>query len=946
MRLNSTLWVTLTLVAAPILGHGQVAFTNMSNLLSNTTASGGCMGVVDMNGDGLDDIAKLHNSDHFYVDYQNADGTFTLVDYGVVANEGQWGMTLGDVNNDGHKDLVCGGSYDGVHFLSITEPGTSTLSDLNNGSLFTQCVNMADINNDGFNDYFACHDDGPSRIWINNQSGSLIQNDYMDNTTNPTSDMSGNYGSVWIDFDNDNDLDLFIAHCRQGVNNVEDPRRWDRLFVNDGNNNYTDMAAEYGLQNKSQSWTGDFGDIDNDGDLDQVLTTHDGTIELFENDGTGHFTDATSGCGMEVSGFFLQSKFVDLDNDGYVDVLIAGGSGSAYVFMNNGNKTFSAITNPFPANKTMHSFATGDVNNDGFQDVFANYGDGYIGTDPNNPDRLWMNNTNDNHWFTVRLQGVESNRDAIGARVTIEGPWGTQIREVRAGESYGIVTSFACNFGLGSATVIPTMTINWPSGLVETFTDIASDQTLVVIEDECISPSVAITTSGEPIICGNGDSVTLTADAGFNYTWSNAETSQSITVTEAGSYMVTVDDGTGCTGSASIFVQQSPDETPSVAVVGETEFCEGGSVELTSSSASGYTWTGGATTQSISVTSAGSYTVTIDGTCGAFTSDAISVSVLDTPDAPSGTGASIAIGNSAQISAVGDNITWYDQAVGGTVIGTGNTYTTPTLNTTTSYWVSSSAQYGGGQAFGGRTDNSATGAYHTNADNYQVFSAFEDFTIVSVKVYANGAGNRTIALTNYNTGATIATGSFSVPDGESRVDINFDVPAGGPYGLRVVGGDPQLWRDALGSNPAYPYALGTVGEITSSSVGGANATEYYYFFYDWEVSSEGVACEGPLTEVVVFVGTVGVDENNSDGLIQVFPNPAHDNVTVSFGDVKGKVSVELMDVTGRLIQSTNVDADVQQGGRLDLDLQELSRGEYLIRVQHAEGTSVHHIVLQ
>jgi len=189
------------------------------------------------------------------------------------------------------------------------------------------------------------------------------------------------------------------------------------------------------------------------------------------------------------------------------------------------------------------------------------------------------------------------------------------------------------------------MTINWPSGLVETFTDLAVDQTIVVIEDLCISPTVAIATSGAPIICGNGDSVTLTADAGFNYTWSNAETTQSITVSQPGNYTVTVDDGTGCTGTASIFVQQSPDETPSVAVVGETEFCEGGSVELTSSSASGYTWTGGATTQTISVTEAGSYAVTIDGTCGAFTSDAISVSVLDAPDAPSGIGASIAIGN-------------------------------------------------------------------------------------------------------------------------------------------------------------------------------------------------------------------------------------------------------------------------------------------------------------
>src|SRR5690606_18652817 len=115
-------------------------------------------------------------------------------------------------------------------------------------------------------------------------------------------------------------------------------------------------------------------DIDNDGDLDLVMTNHNTTMQLFENDGTGHFTEITSGSGLAVTGFFLQSKFVDLDNDGYVDQLTAGGSGAAYVFRNNGNKTFSPISNTFPAPKSMHSFATGDLNNDGFVDVFANYG--------------------------------------------------------------------------------------------------------------------------------------------------------------------------------------------------------------------------------------------------------------------------------------------------------------------------------------------------------------------------------------------------------------------------------------------------------------------------------------------------------------------------------------------------------------------------------------------
>ncbi|MBK7945401.1 MAG: ASPIC/UnbV domain-containing protein [Flavobacteriales bacterium] len=92
---------------------------------------------------------------------------------------------------------------------------------------------------------------------------------------------------------------------------------------------------------------------------------------------------------------------------------------------------------------------------------------------------------------------------------------------MRAGESYGMVTTFAGMFGLGSHTTIPTLTIRWPSGLTETFNDIDADQYITVIENTCISPEATITPIGNPVLCGNGDSVVLEANDGFTYTWSN-----------------------------------------------------------------------------------------------------------------------------------------------------------------------------------------------------------------------------------------------------------------------------------------------------------------------------------------------------------------------------------------------------------------------------------------
>ncbi len=124
------------------------------------------MAVVDMDGDGLDDIVQLEDSRNVFVLYQNADHTFTTFDYGTVSNAGQWGWTIADLDNNGHKDIVSGGSYDGTHYLRITSRGVAQLSDLNGPDIFTQWMSIADMNNDGRLDVFACHDDGPPNIWF------------------------------------------------------------------------------------------------------------------------------------------------------------------------------------------------------------------------------------------------------------------------------------------------------------------------------------------------------------------------------------------------------------------------------------------------------------------------------------------------------------------------------------------------------------------------------------------------------------------------------------------------------------------------------------------------------------------------------------------------------------------------------------------------------------
>jgi hypothetical protein len=276
-------------------------------------------------------------------------------------------------------------------------------------------------------------------------------------------------------------------------------------------------------------------------------------------------------------------------------------------------------------------------------------------------------------------------------------------------------------------------------------------------------------------------------------------------------------------------------------------------------------------------------------------------------------------------------------------VGSGNTYNTPVLTNDATYWVSATTEHAGVSAYGGRINNTANGQYHTNADNFQLFTAFQDLVIRSVKVYANGAAARTIAVVSQATGATVATGTFTIPNGESRVELNFAVPAGGPYGLRVVGGNPQLWRDGAGSIQSYPYAMGTLGSMTGTTATGSNATAFYYFFYDIEVSTPVINCSGPRTEVQVSVGPTGVGSAESTLGLRLWPNPTNGLVNIAWGEVQGQVSIDVLDLTGRLVLARNAAAT---GDLLTIDLSTLAAGDYTLSVRHAAGKSVHRVVVQ
>ncbi len=493
---TTLIWLAALCGAVAPLSSAQALepFVDGSALLQNSTVTSGvAIGVTDMNNDGLDDIVRLHDGDELLVEYQQADGSFTITDFGPVGGGSSWGMALGDVNGDGNADIFTGGAYNGLKLLVANEEGNDYENFMLGGpQVFVQCVNFADIDNNGTLDLFVCNDDGTSAPFSNSGNGAFSFDTGLINAESTIpSDNSGNYGSVWTDYDNDGDLDLYVAKCRLGVQDPMDGRRVNLLFQNDGNGNYTDVAEAAGVRPLAQSWTMDFGDIDNDGDMDLIVINHNAPSVLYENLGPGEqlgtFADITGASGMaadlEAIDLGIQSHFEDFDNDTFVDLLVTGRSGQHRLFINNGDMTFTAESDPFPTGGPgVQSGAIGDLNDDGFPDLMAGFATGFNNPSSNNPDRLFINPTNDNNYINVRLTGTTSNPSAVGARVEVVGEWGTQIRDVRAGESYGITNSLIRHFGLGSTDEVESITVRWPSGQVDTVEMPLANQTVHIIE--------------------------------------------------------------------------------------------------------------------------------------------------------------------------------------------------------------------------------------------------------------------------------------------------------------------------------------------------------------------------------------------------------------------------------------------------------------------------------
>lgn len=438
------------------------------NLVDFTTLelprNGSLRGAVDLNGDYLDDVISIR-TDAVHAMFQNPDGTYTetLIETEAADHSPSWSMTAGDLNGDGANDLIYGGT-NGATFMFSNGSG-GFMEESPNFYIFCQRGNCVDINNDGLLDMFMCHDVQPNVFFINegNTEFPPTQGGLGD-----TPD-GGNYGSIWVDYDNDGDQDLFIAKCRGGDSDAN----INQLLRNDGDGVFTEIGEDVNLADRIQTWSSAWGDFDNDGDMDVFVgasSLDSGEYHRLMRNDDGIFTDVSVASGVtDVATTSIENCTHDFNNDGFLDIFGAGNT----LFINNGDLTFTKAEVD-----AQNDGPVGDLNNDGFLDiVHERFGQTIIHfVEPNG-----------NNWLKINTVGTVSNTNGIGARVELYTADNVQIRDVRSGDGFRHMSSLNTHFGIGTQTEIEKLVIKWPSGIQDEVVNPTINSTLTVVEGS--SPS-------------------------------------------------------------------------------------------------------------------------------------------------------------------------------------------------------------------------------------------------------------------------------------------------------------------------------------------------------------------------------------------------------------------------------------------------------------------------
>ena len=454
--------------------------------------------------------------------YRN-DGDFHFTDVTKESGAGDpgfgLGVAVGDYDNDGDPDIYVNNF--GPNVL-LRNNGNGTFTDVTqeagvaDGEKVGAGVCFLDMDADGDLDLYSAnyvdfvyethktryfggyprypgpkdYDPVPDTLFRNNGDGTFTD---VSAESGVAAQAGTGMGMVGCDFDDDGDTDVFVCNDVKG----------NFFFQSDGQGHFEESALAlgvgynvFGVENGSMGV--ECGDYDNDGELDFFMTSYQGEMPvLYRNLGDGTFEDVTLKAGAGVGSFphvNWGAGLVDFDNDGDRDLYVACGhlqdlidkmdSTTSFharniLLENTGDGRFSDISDSsgdgMQVKLASRGAAFGDLDDDGAIDaVILNLN--------REPTILRNESANDNHWIRVRLHGTKTNRDGVGARVTVVAGDLTQVDEVHAGRGYQSHYGTRLHFGLGNRQQVDRIEVRWIGGGVDVVENVAADQLVVITE--------------------------------------------------------------------------------------------------------------------------------------------------------------------------------------------------------------------------------------------------------------------------------------------------------------------------------------------------------------------------------------------------------------------------------------------------------------------------------
>ena len=453
-------------------------FTNLT-ALAGFSEIGYSLGVScgDFDNDGNVDIFLSDSGELPSLLYQN-NGDFTFTDVAFQRGIDYLGNTFsgvfGDYDNDGDLDLyLANPSFrpnffyrnDGVNgFVDVTQQVGVSNTDESTGAVW------GDYDNDGNLDIYVLNNTEPNVLFHNNGNGAFTDVTQIAGVGN----LNGSMSAAFFDYDNDGDSDFYLA-------NIDAPCV---LYHNNGDGTFADVTAFAGVKNFTLSRDHDgnaalgitIGDYDNDMNEDIYVANH-GVNALFRNNGDGTFTDVAANAGVDYPLKSQGAIFFDYDNDGYLDIYVTNKRSVNKLYHNNGDGTFTDVSEYSQVGDGGYGYgvAFADFDNDGDLDIFlANQA-------PEEANVMYCNTGNSNNWLRVKLIGVQSNRFGIGAKVIVFTKTHRMFRTVNSGTGF-CQQSAEAHFGLGANTKAEKVEVHWPSGRMQTISNVMANQVVEITE--------------------------------------------------------------------------------------------------------------------------------------------------------------------------------------------------------------------------------------------------------------------------------------------------------------------------------------------------------------------------------------------------------------------------------------------------------------------------------